>query len=221
MPVPKKKNFFVRENARDRILHQLYQWLIDGTLKPEERIYDEELSEYFNVSRTPVREALQVLSQKHLVEVLPSKCTRVAPITIEETQQTFPLYADLHCLALKFAFPHVDDKFIKHLEELNHKLMKAFSSQSSQAIQSADRDFHWAIIDLANNKYLSGMIEELEIHIYRAENYFFAYKERNLQSVSDHQKIIRALSEKNLQEAGELMYQNWLLNYQGLLESIK
>ncbi len=39
--------------------------------------------------------------------------------------------------------------------------------------------------------------------------------------MSDHQKIIRALSEKNLQEATELMYQNWLLNYQGLLESIK
>lgn len=221
MPIPKKNKPFIRENARDRILHQLYQWLVDGTLKPEERIYDEELSEYFNVSRTPVREALQILNQKHLVEVLPSKCTRVAPITIEETQQTFPLYANLQCIALKFAFPKVNQEFVVKLKELNDKLMCAFSTQSSQAIQSADRDFHWAIINLADNKYLSDMIEELEIHIYRAENYFFAYKERSLQSVSDHKKIIQALAENDLESAVELMYQNWLLNYQGLLESIK
>ena len=210
MPIPKKNKPFIRENARDRILHQLYQWLVDGTLKPEERIYDEELSEYFNVSRTPVREALQILNQKHLVEVLPSKCTRVAP-----------LYANLQCIALKFAFPKVNQEFVVKLKELNDKLMCAFSTQSSQAIQSADRDFHWAIINLADNKYLSDMIEELEIHIYRAENYFFAYKERSLQSVSDHKKIIQALAENDLESAVELMYQNWLLNYQGLLESIK
>lgn len=221
MPVPKKKKSFVRENARDRILHQLYQWLIDGTLKPEERLYDEELSEYFNVSRTPVREALQILSQKHLVEVLPSKCTRVAPITIEEAQQTFPLYAELHCIALKIAFPKMDEKFIQRLEDLNSKLAHAFSTQSFQTIQSADRDFHWAIINLADNKYLAGMIEELEIHIYRAENYFFAYQERSLQSVSDHKKIIHALANKDLDTAVELVYQNWLPNYQGLLESIQ
>lgn len=222
MPVPKQPAVLVRENTRDKILNQLYAWLIDGTLKPGERLHDEELSAYFNVSRTPVREALQVLNQKQLVEVLPSRMTRVAPITIEEAERTFPLYAELQSIAVKFAYPHITNMSVQSLERLNTQLKEAFASHASfSEIQRIDKDFHQTIIELADNKYLSNMIDELEIHIYRAENHFFAYKERSMNSVIDHQRIIDALKEHDLETAVQITYQNWMLNYKGLLKAVE
>ena len=82
MPVPQDTQPLQPTTAKERVLQTLAQWLVDGTLEPGERLYDEQLSRYFQVSRTPVREALQVLAEKGLVEILPGRGTRVTPIDL-------------------------------------------------------------------------------------------------------------------------------------------
>ena len=56
MPIPAEQKPMVRTTARERVYKTLQQWIVNGTLLPEERLNDVELARYFSVSRTPVRQ---------------------------------------------------------------------------------------------------------------------------------------------------------------------
>ena len=84
MPIPAEQKPVVRTTARERVYKTLQQWIVNGTLLPEERLNDVELAQYFSVSRTPVREALQMLAEQKLVKMVPSSGTFVAPIDLKD-----------------------------------------------------------------------------------------------------------------------------------------
>jgi DNA-binding GntR family transcriptional regulator len=73
MPVPKHFSSPMRITAKERALSQIQKWIIDGTLQPGEKLLDAELAESLAVSRTPVREALQLLEVQGLVEMHPGR----------------------------------------------------------------------------------------------------------------------------------------------------
>ena len=73
MPIPKQVSYEAPKSAKMRIYEALREWIIDGTLQPGEKILDSEISQYFSVSRTPVREAIQMLAEQKLIEIRPGK----------------------------------------------------------------------------------------------------------------------------------------------------
>ena len=86
MPIPLKTEPQVPQTARQRVYSQLKKWIVNGTLTPEEKISDLELANYFSVSRTPVREAMQLLADQRLIQIFPGKESRVAPIDLEQAR---------------------------------------------------------------------------------------------------------------------------------------
>ena len=220
MPIPQDTAPLQRPNAKERVLHTLSQWLVDGTLEPGERIYDEEISRYFQVSRTPVREALQVLAEKGLVEILPGRGTRVAPIDLEALRQSYPLVSHLHGYAVRLAFPRVDGAVLSRLAARNRELQQCIASGSLLEVQAADRRFHQELIDLAGNKYLSAIISDLAIHMDRTEMQFFKNQEFRTQSVQGHERIIAALRAGDLEGAVRATEENWMLNFHLVIEAL-
>ena len=71
MPIPKKDSALQRKSAKDLVYETLCDWIIRGEMMPGEKLLDTELAAYFNVSRTPVREALQMLETQKLIKVTP------------------------------------------------------------------------------------------------------------------------------------------------------
>ena len=80
MPIPSKTESIQTLSVKDRIYNVVCEWIITGVLKSGEKILDSELAQYFDVSRTPVREAIQMLERQKLVKVIPSRGTIVANI---------------------------------------------------------------------------------------------------------------------------------------------
>ena len=83
MPIPEKGNDLCRLSAKDIIYRTVCEWIITGVLRPGEKILDSELARHFSVSRTPVREALQVLESQKLICVRPGRATVVAELDVE------------------------------------------------------------------------------------------------------------------------------------------
>ncbi len=73
MPIPQNYQKQERLSAKSLVLNQLQDWIIEGVLQPDEKIHDGELAKALGVSRTPVREALQVLEISGLVEMVPGQ----------------------------------------------------------------------------------------------------------------------------------------------------
>lgn len=214
MPIPSKKPTTAPKTARERIYTELKNWIIDGTLKPDEKIFDQEIAQYFSVSRTPVREAFQLLADQKLIIISPGKESRVAPIDFEKARQTYMILAELETLALEFAFPNITEKEIKNLTKLNEQFAKALQENDIVAAKQFDQEFHNIFIRLANNDFLSNFCSTLNIHVARVDNIYFPEQIQSpdnlLNSVKEHADIINALQNQDLKAAQEAMHQNWI-----------
>ena len=69
MPLPNSLNEENRQPTKAYILETMQHWITVMQLRPGEKISDTEIAEYFNVSRTPVREVLKMLEQQKLIYI--------------------------------------------------------------------------------------------------------------------------------------------------------
>ncbi|MDA4891379.1 GntR family transcriptional regulator [Microbacterium resistens] len=85
MPIPTgaEQEPAKRTLLREKVFERLREAILDGTLQPGERLYDDEIEKWLGVSRTPVRDAINELTRAGLVEMAPNRYTRVA-VPVEE-----------------------------------------------------------------------------------------------------------------------------------------
>ncbi|MBQ2690284.1 MAG: GntR family transcriptional regulator, partial [Solobacterium sp.] len=114
-----------RLSARQQVYNTLLAWITDGTLQPGEKILDSEIAAYFSMSRTPVREALQMLADQKLIDILPSRGSVVSQIDPKEIRLNYTLMGELNRTALMLAVPRINKEFIDHLEEINENMKHA------------------------------------------------------------------------------------------------
>ena len=141
MPIPKKVEKEERLTAKERVYRTLQQWIVDGVLEPGERINDAELANYFSVSRTPVREALQQLADQKLVYTIPSSGTYVSPIDEEDMRHVYVMMGEIQALAVRFCQDKITDAVLAELEELNEQFWK--QANTGNAIQRAEADLRF------------------------------------------------------------------------------
>ena len=110
MPIPSKTESIQTLSVKDRIYNVVCEWIITGVLKSGEKILDSELAQYFDVSRTPVREAIQMLERQKLVKVIPSRGTIVANIEIEDTEKCYRLLAEIQAFAAEEACERISEE---------------------------------------------------------------------------------------------------------------
>lgn len=88
-----------RELLSDGVRRRLLSAILDGTLVAGERLHDGQLTEWLQVSRTPIRTALERLGELGLVEMAPNRYTRVARPTAATTLSALEVYVALHSAA--------------------------------------------------------------------------------------------------------------------------
>lgn len=210
MPIPQKKLTEVPKSAKLRVYEELKKWIVDGTLQPGEKIYDSEIAQFFSVSRTPVREAIQLLADQKLIEVFPGKESRVSEVGVADVDQIYQILASLHSLSLEFAFSRIDGTVIAQLKEANENLSRAIKAGDRENVRKYDQEFHDVFLHVASNDFLSAFSKTLECHIERIENLYCDRLPRLEDSVEGHKAIIDALENGDMQTASEAAKQNWL-----------
>jgi DNA-binding GntR family transcriptional regulator len=121
MPVPGTKAALERDLLRDRAYTTIRDAIVDGTLRPGERLRDHELTEWLGLSRTPVREALGRLEQDGLVETEPQRFTRVAPLDRRAARDAFPIVAAIHALAAELGVQRLTGADVERMRGANER----------------------------------------------------------------------------------------------------
>lgn len=208
MPIPVNHTKPVRTTAKLHAFNQLQQWIIDGTLQPDEKLNDIELAQALGVSRTPIRESLQLLESQGFVTMQPGRATQVTPVEKEDINNLLPPLAALQSLAAELASPNMDEEILSLLEEKNREFAEALQAKEFTTALRVDEEFHQLIVDTANNPYIHSMVEMLQAHVRR----LFYYEKIVLRefSVEQHENLIRAFREKNTKELAEVMRANWI-----------
>jgi len=119
----------------DEIALTIEEAIVSGELPPGTVLRQEQLSERFAVSRTPIREALRRLAALGLVSFVPNRGVRVRTLSHEELREAFLVRAELESLATELAAPRMTDEDLAELDETEARF-----SEATQALRARPRD---------------------------------------------------------------------------------
>jgi DNA-binding GntR family transcriptional regulator len=181
-----------------------------GVLQPGEVLKDVEIASRLGVSRTPVREALQMLEQLGIVQILPGSKTRIAPTAPEDLSQVYEPLAALQALAAALGTRFATNDHVRELHLANEKMLAAVLLSDPISARNADDEFHRVLVRLSGNKYLEQAIEPLLLHVRRLENTYFAERGPALESYRQHEQIITAVAANDAIAASDFTRENFL-----------
>ncbi|HEY4554394.1 MAG TPA: GntR family transcriptional regulator [Bacillaceae bacterium] len=208
MPVPANHLRPKRKSAKESAYTQLQQWIIDGTLYPGEKLNDTELAQALGVSRTPIREALQLLETQGFVKMYPGKATQVTEVEKEEIEELLPPLAALQALAAELATPFMTEEVLAQLTETNKRFAQAVRSENDFNALKIDEEFHQLIVDAANNPYIQTIVEGLQAHVRR--QFFHHSIVLSEKSIAEHEDIIEFMRSNKPEKASVKMKENWI-----------
>jgi DNA-binding GntR family transcriptional regulator len=197
--------------AKDRIAAILRKEIFNRNLKPGQKLVEKELCEMLGVSRTPLREAIRNLEIEGLVESTPNKGSRVKIMTSKDILNIFELRIELEALAAKKSIPHLTDKILNDLRQLQKELKDATDKSDWNEVDILNRRFHSLLMSKGDNDRLLSMIDQLHQvgSIIRIST--FSIPGRSLKGIEEHNEILEAVCNKDKELAGSLI-KNHLAN---------
>lgn len=155
--------------VREGIVRDIVRGLYDGRYEPGQRLPEAELTRAYAVSRGPVREALNVLAARNIVELTPQRGAQVRVLPIDEAIDTLVVAQNLIGLAARLAALNGDPTGRARLKEALAKL-SAFNPDTGSAEYAIARDgFYGALTALAANVQLSRILPAVHIHLIRVQ----------------------------------------------------
>ena len=208
MPIPTDSPAPQRSLLRDDVYRSIRDAIVRGQLAPGEQLRDQELGAWLQVSRTPVREALQRLAQAGLVVAEPGRMTRVAPEDPALILAARQIAAELHGLAIDLAFPTLDEAALDEMEKANDRLSAALGAGDAEAAIAADDDFHEVALTRSGNPLIPDHLEVVTATLRRAEFLHFG-SVKGSASPEQHTEIIAAVRAGENAHAVALTKANW------------
>ncbi len=203
-----KKTLKIKRTSLSQEVYQhLQQQIITLELAPGEKLNDLELAEQFGVSRTPVREAMKKLEEEGLVVFKPGSRTNVTALNVVQARETFPIVATLHGLASQLAFPHITPETLVTLRKLNTEFRTAIGQEDALEAMQCDDAFHHVFLQASQNQQLTETLSRLTPLVRRLE--FAQFSRIGSSSADDHDAIIQACEQRDVDLLVRLTRQNW------------
>jgi DNA-binding GntR family transcriptional regulator len=143
-----------KTKLKDEIRINIQDAILDGELKPGDRLIETRLAAEMGISQAPVREALKELEYIGLVESIPFKGTYVKQLTREDLQNTYDARLVLELYAVEHAAKTITEEQLSSLNGLIGKMNDAASRGDVRSFVEFDNDFHAGIIKAAHNKVI-------------------------------------------------------------------
>jgi DNA-binding GntR family transcriptional regulator len=151
----------------DEVYTVLGEAIIDGRLRPGERLRDIDLAELLGVSRTPVREALQRLERIGLIEVSANRWTRVSRPDAKILADTHEYVALTMGNAIRLAVVRASDDDLERVIAMLDRLIEASAADDAEEIMEAAAAFYACLTRAAGNTVMLTVMREAELAIRR------------------------------------------------------
>ncbi|MDK2789278.1 MAG: hypothetical protein PWP07_2523 [Epulopiscium sp.] len=191
---------------KEYVYHEVKKRLINNTIKPGERIWEDSIAEELEVSRTPVREAINRLIAEGFVENRPRKGIFAAEISKEDLKKMLDVRIALETLSVSECCKLITEEEMSELKKIydDYKI-KLTNGEYAEASQ-LDSQIHRYIAGISDNKKLIAYINDIQD--------FFAYtracnvkwtEEKIEKSLKDHKTLIDAICDKDQERAMNLI----------------
>ncbi len=193
-----------RDNISDAVTEVVREMIVDGKLEAGTRINEVHLSQALSVSRTPLREALNRLSQEGALVSTPRIGYSVRPLTLEEFDQIYDIRPLLDPEALRLAGLPSPEK-LERLLVLEQKLERA---RHAKDVIALDDEWHFTLVRDCPNKVLLEMIAQIMRRTHRYEIALMRERRNVLNAAAGHRAILAAVRRRDLAGACAALKKN-------------
>ncbi len=190
------------KSMREQVYDKMKEMIFSGEIKQGERIVEVEFAEKFNVSRTPLREAIRMLELEGLLEDNVGVGVSVKKIGMSDIQEVYQIRIALEGIVLKEIIEKKNEKGIKKLEDILVKTKKLIDiSASSDELFELFSEFNNILYNLSNYPKVVNLIKNINMYLRIFRKYSVENLERRIIAYKEHIEIVEALKKGDLERA--------------------
>lgn len=188
-----------------QIADMLRDMIMTGKLSEGDKVNENELCETMGISKTPLREALRVLSVEGLIRLIPNRGAFVTKPTFEEIAEMFDVMSLLEGFCAREACEKMTPKDFTRLEKLHEKLEKCAERHDQEEYIRINNQYHTLVQVIAGNRTLNQIVEGLrkKILLYRFQS--LNQPGRFESSIGEHRNLLEAFRRRDPSGAETLM----------------
>lgn len=189
----------------DVLVHKVYQdlknMILNGELKPGDKLYQERIAEKLGVSRTPLVKAFQILEQEMIIESIPRRGMYVKSINVFDMLNAFECRQGIETTAVRMLTNKISSDQLKELRGYFNPFMNSKNIDHNSYLK-ADSEFHLRLIQMTDNDFLI-RINQIA-HIFN-HTYMKGLIREPKETLSEHLMILSAMEMKDAGLAEECM----------------
>ena len=188
-----------------QVADRLRNMIMTGKLVEGDKINENELCETMGISKTPLREALRVLSGEGLIRLVANRGAFVAKPTFEEIAEMFDVMSLLEAFCARAACRKMTARDFTRLEKLHAKLETAFEKRDQEEYIRFNNQYHALVQEIAGNRTLNQIVTGLrkKILLYRFQS--LNLPTRFEHSIREHRELLEAFRQREAATAETLM----------------
>lgn len=192
--------------------HVLREDIIQGKIKPGERIVEEDIAEKFHVSRGPVREALRHIGEEGFVVYESHKGSTVKTISYEEMQEKYLVRSTLEVLAIRIIAGKLPEEIEREMDECLDQMEEAAKEKDVYHIMCYDEQFHSCIVRAAKCETL------YKIWAMLRESNLCGYYTMGVESIIpfdvlryNHEILLKGIKELPVEKTAKLIEEHYMI----------
>jgi DNA-binding GntR family transcriptional regulator len=189
----------------NKIAEALEQLVFAGEYRDGERLDELKLAEQFQVSRTPIREALQVLVSSGMAEQIPRRGVFVRQPGPVELMEMFETMAELEAACGRLAATRISENGLQQLAETNDRCQQAIKDLDHAHYYAENEKFHQIVYRGSANSYLEKQALQLQNKLRAYRKMQLRFRGRLEQSMSEHFDIVSALQAGDAEKAAQVL----------------
>lgn len=199
------------ESKQTQAYQQIKEDILNNTYKEGTVMVERKLCDIYNMSRSPIRNALQQLTHEGLLAFIPGKGVVVPEFTTEDILEVYDLIEILQVYAVKSCISKCTDVTLESLHLVLDKMHESLKEEDIYQCTRWDQKFHELIVDYSSNTRLQNIYAQMNCQHMRFIATILddlALAERSYQ---EHMSILKAIEDRNVplaEEALRLHYQN-------------
>lgn len=200
-------NFEELKPLRERIASSIRDSIIEGKIKPGERLLEPVVAKVLGVSRTPLREAFLQLESEGFLKFNPRKGALVTETSPKDAEEIYQIKGALEALAARLAANNIFNDQIEELVTINKKMESIVQSKKKdyKTFLELNSLFHHKIYECCGNEKLKKTIRTLRNQTLRYNYIFLSLLSHLDESVAEHYEIIKSLKKKKPEEVESLV----------------
>lgn len=201
-----------------KVYQKIKEDIITGVYSQGEVLNERKLAEAMGISRTPIREALQLLNRDGWIVDEVYKGAVVRTFDINYVMNVQKVRKALEILAIEDTINNISEQHINKLSNILLKQEQSLTDYNPTAFMKLDREFHEKIYSFSNNDVLLNLLKNINDIIRYFGIKVLMVPERSITTLMEHKAILDAIKKKDIESAKKAMENHMLMTSNAILK---